>query len=80
MPARESHPEVAWKAIVTTYLQPNIALQAASWCPLTALAPEMVRTSEEMKVRIFDEVRNYKALKQPFMPGRRSADKDWAFL
>ncbi len=78
--AKESRPEIAWKAIVTTYLQPEHCSQAESWCPLTALAPEMVRTSEEMKGRIFDELRNYKDLMRPFMPGRRSTDKESAFF
>ncbi|QEE29044.1 TetR/AcrR family transcriptional regulator [Terriglobus albidus] len=78
--AKESRPEVAWKAIVTTYLQPEHCSQAENWCPLTALAPEMVRTSKEMKSRIFDELRNYKDLMQPFMPGRRTVDKERAFF
>jgi len=34
--AKESRPEVAWKAIVTTYLQPEHCSQAENWCPLTA--------------------------------------------
>ena len=78
--AKESRPEIAWKAIVRTYLQPEHCSQAENWCPLTALAPELVRTSEEMKSRIFDELRNYKDRMQPFMPGRRASDKERAFF
>jgi len=78
--AKESRPEVAWKAIVTTYLQPEHCSQAENWCPLTALAPELVRTDDEMKERIFGELKNYKERMQPFMPGRRAADKEKAFF
>jgi TetR/AcrR family transcriptional repressor of nem operon len=39
-----------------------------------------VRTDEEMKSRIFDGLKNYKGRMQPFMPGRRAADKERAFF
>lgn len=78
--AKESRPEVAWKAIVTTYLQPEHCSQAGRWCPLTALAPELVRTDKKMKSRIFDGLKDYKSSMQPFMPGRRAADKERAFF
>lgn len=78
--AKESRPEVAWKAIVTTYLQPEHCSRAGLWCPLTALAPELVRTDKKMKSRIFDGLKDYKSSMQPFMPGRRAADKERAFF
>ncbi|HEY2039785.1 MAG TPA: TetR/AcrR family transcriptional regulator [Edaphobacter sp.] len=78
--AETAQPGTAWKAIVKTYLSPEHCEQVGSWCPLTALAPELTRTDQEMKMRIFLELRNYRDRMLPLMPGRRSADKERAFF
>ena len=75
-----SQPGMAWKAIVKTYLSQEHCNQPESWCPLTALAPELVRTDQEMKGQIFQELRNYKDYMLQFMPGRRFSDKERAFF
>lgn len=79
--AAEASPDgTGWKAIVKTYLSLEHCNQAESWCPLTSLAPELVRTDQEMKGRIFQEMRSYKDCIVPFMPGRRTSDKESAFF
>jgi TetR/AcrR family transcriptional repressor of nem operon len=78
--ARAADPKTAWKAIVKTYLSTEHCSHVENWCPLTALAPELVRTDQEMKSRIFYELKNYKDHMQPFMPGRRTSDKERAFF
>jgi TetR/AcrR family transcriptional repressor of nem operon len=78
--AEAARPGMAWKAIVKTYLSPEHCEQAGSWCPLTALAPELTRTDGEMKGRIFQELRKYKDRMLPLMPGRRTVDKERAFF
>jgi TetR/AcrR family transcriptional regulator, transcriptional repressor for nem operon len=75
-----AQPGTAWKAIVKTYLSPEHCEQAGSWCPLTALAPELTRTDGRMKGRIFLELKEYKDRMLPLMPGRRTADKERAFF
>ena len=49
-------------------------------CPLVALGPELARTSKEMRPRILEELVKYKGRLTPFMPGRRTADKERAFF
>jgi TetR/AcrR family transcriptional regulator, transcriptional repressor for nem operon len=78
--AEQSRPETAWKAIVKTYLSPERCDQPERGCPLTALAPELARADKEMKGRILAELLTYKSRMQPFMPGRRTADKERAFF
>lgn len=78
--AKGSGTGTAWKAIVKLYLSPEHCSHAESWCPLTALAPELVRTDPEMKSRIFQELKSYKDRMVPFMPGRRTSDKEKAFF
>ena len=78
--AEAAQPEVAWKAIVKTYLSPEHCEQAARWCPMTALAPELARTDGQMKGRVFQELKAYKDHMVRFMPGRRTADKERAFF
>jgi len=75
-----AQPGTAWKAIVKTYLSPEHCEEAGSWCPLTALAPELTRTDGRMKGRIFLELKEYKDRMLPLMPGRRTADKERAFF
>jgi TetR/AcrR family transcriptional repressor of nem operon len=78
--AEQSHPETAWKAIVKTYLSLEYCDHAERGCPLTALAPEMARVGEGMRGQILADLVNYKDRMVPFMPGRRTADKESAFF
>jgi TetR/AcrR family transcriptional regulator, transcriptional repressor for nem operon len=78
--AKQSPPESAWKAMVKTYLSPELCDQVALGCPLTALAPELARTDRAMKAQIFEQLIEYKSRLLPFMPGQRNADKDRAFF
>jgi TetR/AcrR family transcriptional repressor of nem operon len=78
--AEQSRPEAAWKAIVKTYLSPERCDRPERGCPLTALAPELARADKGMKGWILAELLNYKSRIQPFMPGRRTADKERAFF
>lgn len=78
--AEQSPPKAAWKAIVKTYLSPEYCDHAEYGCPLTALAPEMARADKAMRGQILGELVSYKDRMIPFMPGRRTADKERAFF
>ena len=78
--AEQSDPETAWKAIVKTYLSPEYCDHAERGCPLTTLAPELARADKGMRGPILAELVNYKDRMVPFMPGRRTADKERAFF
>ena len=75
-----SQPGAAWKAIVKTYLSPEHCDHAECGCPLAALAPELARADGQMKSQILGELTNYKSRILPFMPGRRSSDKERVFI
>jgi TetR/AcrR family transcriptional repressor of nem operon len=78
--AEKSHSKEPWKAIVNTYLSLNDCDHAERGCPLTALAPELARVHKKMSGQILTELVNYKNRMIPFMPGRRTADKERAFF
>lgn len=78
--AERSHPGTAWKTIVRTYLSPEHCNHAEAGCPLAALAPELARVDKALKPRVVDELTAYKKRMLPFMPGRRTADKERAFV
>jgi len=78
--AEQSPSGEAWKAIVKTYLRPEMCDHPERGCPLAALAPELARVDERMKPRIVTELVNYKNRMVPFMPGRRIVDKERAFF
>jgi TetR/AcrR family transcriptional repressor of nem operon len=78
--AEQSHPAAAWKAIVKSYLSVEYCDHPESGCPLTALAPELARVDKRMRSQIFAQLVNYKDRMIPFMPGRRTADKERAFF
>jgi TetR/AcrR family transcriptional regulator, transcriptional repressor for nem operon len=78
--AEGSHSEEPWKAIVKAYLTPEYCAHAERGCPLTALAPELARVDEAMRSQVFAELVNYRDRMLPFMPGRRTADKERAFF
>jgi TetR/AcrR family transcriptional repressor of nem operon len=76
----QSQPEMAWKAIVKTYLSLEFCDHIEYGCPLPALGPELARAHDAMKPQIFEELKKYKSRMLPFMPGRRTADKERAFF
>lgn len=78
--AEQSSPGEAWKAIVKTYLRPEMCDHPERGCPVAALAPELARVNKRMKPQIVGELVNYKSRMLPFMPGRRTADKERAFF
>jgi TetR/AcrR family transcriptional repressor of nem operon len=47
---------------------------------LAALAPELARADKAMKGEISEELTKHKNRMLPFMPGRRAADRERAFL
>jgi TetR/AcrR family transcriptional regulator, transcriptional repressor for nem operon len=73
-------PGKVWRAIVKTYLSPELCEHPERGCPLAALAPELARADKRMKPQIVVELVNYKRQMQPFMPGRRTVDKERAFF
>ena len=78
--AEQSPPGEAWRAIVKTYLRPEMCEHPEHGCPLATLAPELARVDKRMKPRIVAELVNYKSRMAPFMPGWRTADKERAFF
>jgi TetR/AcrR family transcriptional repressor of nem operon len=78
--AQNTQPGTAWKTIVKTYLSAEHCDHAECGCPLAALAPELARADKAAKARILEELEKYKSRILPFMPGRRAADKELAFL
>ena len=78
--AEQARPDAAWKAIVKAYLSLEYCDHAERGCPLTALAPEMVRVDQGMRGQIFAELVKYKDRMLPFMPGQRTSDRERAFF
>jgi TetR/AcrR family transcriptional regulator, transcriptional repressor for nem operon len=78
--AQQSKPGTAWKTVVKFYLSPEHCDHAEAGCPLAALAPELARVERSMKPRVVNELTTYKSQLVPFMPGRRTADKERAFI
>jgi len=78
--AEQSPSGEAWKAIVRTYLRPELCERPERGCPLAALAPELARADKRMKPQIVAQLVNYKSRMVPFMPGRRIVDKERAFF
>jgi TetR/AcrR family transcriptional regulator, transcriptional repressor for nem operon len=78
--AHDAPPGEGWKEIVKTYLSPELCEHRERGCPLASLAPELARAAKTMKPQIFAELVNYKSQMLPFMPGRRTADKERAFF
>jgi len=59
---------------------PGILRTSRAGCPLAALASELARADKNMKPQIVAELINYKSRMLPFMPGRRTVDKERAFF
>jgi TetR/AcrR family transcriptional repressor of nem operon len=78
--AEQSQSKEPWKAIVKTYLSLEYCDHAERGCPLTTLAPELARVDKKMRDQILAELVNYRDRMIPFMPGRRTADKERAFF
>jgi TetR/AcrR family transcriptional repressor of nem operon len=78
--AEQSPPGGAWKAIVRTYLRPEMCEHPDQGCPLATLGTELARVDKRMKPQIVAELVNYKNRMVPFMPGRRTVDKERAFF
>jgi TetR/AcrR family transcriptional repressor of nem operon len=78
--AQKARGEAAWRAIVKFYLSLEFCDHAERGCPLTALAPELARVNKRMRPRILAELVTYKDRMVPFMPGRRTAEKERAFF
>jgi TetR/AcrR family transcriptional regulator, transcriptional repressor for nem operon len=78
--AEQAGPQSGWKAIVKTYLSAEHCDHPERGCPLAALAPELARAGKEIKSQILTEITNYKDRMLRFMPGRRAADKERAFI
>jgi TetR/AcrR family transcriptional regulator, transcriptional repressor for nem operon len=78
--AQQSAPKDAWKKIVETYLSLDLCDHPERGCPLAALSPELARADKTMKPQIAAELVNYKSRMLPFMPGRRTVDKERAFF
>ena len=47
---------------------------------MASLAPELARASKTMKAEIAGELVQYKSRMVPYMPGRRTVDKERAFF
>jgi len=78
--AEEAPPGEAWKAIVKTYLRPEMCEHPERGCPLATLGPELARVDKRMKPEVVAELVNYRRQMLPFMPGRRTAEKERAFF
>lgn len=78
--AEQSRPGEAWKAIVKFYLNVEHCEDTEHGCPLTALGPEMARVDKTMRGQFLADLVNYKDRMVPFMPGRRTVDKERAFF
>ena len=72
--------QTAWKTIVKTYLSLEFCDHAELGCPLPALAPELARVDASMRPQVVAELVKYKDKMIPFMPGRRTRDKERAFF
>jgi TetR/AcrR family transcriptional repressor of nem operon len=78
--AEQAQAGEGWKAIVKTYLRPEMCEHPERGCPLPPLASELARANPGMKAQIVTELIRYKDRMQLFMPGRRTADRERAFF
>jgi len=78
--AEQSSAGEEWKAIVKTYLRPEMCEHPEHGCPLATLGAELARADKRMKPEIVAELVNYRSRMLRFMPGRRTADKERAFF
>ena len=78
--AKQARPAEAWKAIVKTYLRPEMCEHPGNGCPLPLLAPELARVGPTMKREVVAELQQYKDRMFPFMPGAKPAERERAFF
>lgn len=78
--AEQSAPGEAWKEIVKTYLSLELCDHPERGCPMAALSPDLARADKRIKPQIVAELVNYKNRMVPFMPGRRTAEKERSFF
>ena len=78
--AEGSRPEEPWKAMVKLYLSSEYCDHAERGCPLPALAPELARVEEKRRGLVLTELVSYKDRMLPYMPGRRTEEKERAFF
>jgi TetR/AcrR family transcriptional repressor of nem operon len=78
--AEQSHSKEPWKVIVKTYLSLEYCDHVERGCPLPTLAPELARVDEKMRGQVLAELVKYRDRMIPFMPGRRTADRERAFF
>ena len=78
--AKQSRSGEPWKAIVKSYLSVEHCEDVQHGCPLTALGSELARVEAAMRDQFFADLVNYRDRMVPFMPGRRTADKERAFF
>jgi len=78
--AENSGSDAPWKAIVKEYLSVKNCKQVEEGCPLSSLAPEMARANPKMIGHIVGSIFQYKNRMVPFMPGRRTTDKERNFF
>jgi TetR/AcrR family transcriptional repressor of nem operon len=78
--AEQAPPGEPWKAIVKTYLSPEMCEHPQHGCPLATLGPELARVDKQMKPQIVAELVNYRNRMLAFMPGRRTLEKERAFF
>lgn len=78
--AEQTKPGEGWKAIVKFYLSSEYCQDAEHACPLTVLAPELARLERGMRGPFVAELGKYRDRMLPFMPGRRTADKERSFF
>ena len=78
--AETSRSESPWKDIVKAYLSVEYCRHIEEGCPISALAPEMARVDPKMRGQLVMELVKYKDRFTPFMPGRRTQDKERNFF
>ena len=78
--AQRSRSQEPWKAIVKTYLSLEYCDHPELGCPLTTLAPELTRVDKKMRSHVLADLVRYRDRMLPFMPGRRTVDKERAFF
>lgn len=69
-----------WKAMVRTYLSPELCDRFEEGCPIAALAADMARTRPALKQPISAAILKFRQKLLPFMPGRNAEEKAVNFL
>jgi TetR/AcrR family transcriptional repressor of nem operon len=65
-----------WRAIVNWYLSEEHCAHPETGCPMAALAPELARIDTNVKKRIAEILRTYRAGLLPLMPGKRPVERE----